>query len=326
MRPTKVYDGCISLSALDDIRNQYARSFSYGWKANTALAADQGHWNVPVCVQDNKSLVDISDQLAVVSPSISAVWNTIQTFFIGKRTLSRAYINGYTYGTDGYLHRDDSFFDSLGAESPYAESVIIYLNPTWNADWGGETVVMTEGKEIDNAVLPKFGRMLVFDGKRWHGSRPLSRMCHELRTVLVFKTLQSTQKNALDQLRDITDGLQHTGRSFYDHLTGTAHMLIKLGAPDHVVQAGLFHSIYGTEFYKHDRVITREQIRTIIGAESEELVHLFCTTTPRFDTLVCRYLLDPCPVNTHLLLIEYCNLLEQGGVSRKTEAIKKLLL
>jgi SM-20-related protein len=322
---TKVYDGCIPNNTLINIQKKYGKSFSYGWKANRAMEGDQGHWNIPVCVQNKKSLVDISDKLAIESPDVFKVWDIIQMFFTGKRKLSRAYINGYTYGTDGYLHRDDPFFEDLGDDSPYAETIIVYLNQTWDADWCGETVIMTEEKEIATSILPKFGRVLSFDGKCWHGSRPLSRLCHDLRSVLVFKTLKSEEKNALDFLMDATQGLRHTNRSFIDHLTGTALLLLKIGSPQYVAMAGMFHSIYETEFYKHGRNFSREQIQSFIGLDSEALAHKFCTVENRFETLVDDYKKNPSTFNAHMLLIEYCNLLEQNGVSERTKLIESIL-
>jgi hypothetical protein len=56
-------------------------------------------------------------------------------------------------------------------------------------DWGGETIIIGEDGEIEKSIIPKFGRMLIFDSQLEHAARPLSRMCKDLRMVLVFKTM-----------------------------------------------------------------------------------------------------------------------------------------
>ncbi len=58
-------------------------------------------------------------------------------------------------------------------------------------------------------------------------------------------------------------------------------------APEEICDAGLFHSIYGTEFYKYqNNKITRDIVRRIIGGYAEELVYIFCTSKNRFNVIV----------------------------------------
>ena len=187
--PTRVVDNGLPNNILNDIIQKYQYSFSYGWKAKTGDSEDQGHWNVPICNQNPKSLEDLSSTLYEKCDIVYILWAYLKNCFIGERFLSRVYINGYTYGTDGYIHRDDRFYDELGNESHYSESIIIYLNKEWKMDWGGETIIIGEDGEIEKSIIPKFGRMLIFDSQLEHAARPLSRMCKDLRMVLVFKTM-----------------------------------------------------------------------------------------------------------------------------------------
>lgn len=74
------------------------------------------------------------------------------------------------------------------------------------------------------------------------------------------------------------DRVRHSGRAFLEHLIGTARLLEAWGADDDVCKAGLFHSVYGTEFFREavvslsDRALVRERL----GARAERLAYLFC--------------------------------------------------
>jgi hypothetical protein len=73
--------------------------------------------------------------------------------------------------------------------------------------------------------------------------------------------------------------LGHTGASLLEHLQGTAAVLADWSSPPHVVRAGLFHSVYGTEAFGDAAVAPAEraQVAAQIGARAESLVHRFCT-------------------------------------------------
>ena len=63
-----------------------------------------------------------------------------------------------------------------------------------------------------------------------------------------------------------------------DHLVGTAVILKEYGAPDYLVDAGLFHSIYGEESSRNvpkNIYLTREELVGIIGKDAEKIVFEF---------------------------------------------------
>lgn len=74
------------------------------------------------------------------------------------------------------------------------------------------------------------------------------------------------------------DGLPHSERGLLDHLIGTRQLLIEWGARDPVCDAGLFHSVYGTEHYEPKALplSMRADVRQLIGDEAESLAWLFC--------------------------------------------------
>ena len=70
----------------------------------------------------------------------------------------------------------------------------------------------------------------------------------------------------------------HTRRTLLDHLVGTAAILERWGASSDVCIAGLFHSIYGTEYFKTAVVglADRPKLEALVGTAAERLAHTFC--------------------------------------------------
>jgi hypothetical protein len=80
-------------------------------------------------------------------------------------------------------------------------------------------------------------------------------------------------------LREQTKGVKHSGRTFFQHLTGVYNLLNWRGLPDYVCLAGLFHSIYGTNIFTHRAMLIgeRNKVRHLIGSEAERLAYIFCS-------------------------------------------------
>ena len=92
-------------------------------------------------------------------------------------------------------------------------------------------------------------------------------------------TLDEQLEHRLRFLRRVnTDDMPHTGRSLLDHLLGTRRLLVEWGARPALCDAGLFHSIYGTDHYEQKALplTMRDEVRQLIGDEAESLVWLFC--------------------------------------------------
>lgn len=86
-------------------------------------------------------------------------------------------------------------------------------------------------------------------------------------------------------LRDLGfDRIQHDSHvPFVSHLLGTRRLLVSWGERPALCDAGLFHSVYGTEYFALDGAADREDVRRIIGDEAEEIAHAWCTI--RRDTI-----------------------------------------
>ena len=73
------------------------------------------------------------------------------------------------------------------------------------------------------------------------------------------------------------DEVHHSGGTLMQHLVGVHDILVANGAPRHVCDAGLFHSIYGTMSFQHKTTEDREKIKELIGSKAERLVYEFST-------------------------------------------------
>lgn len=86
-------------------------------------------------------------------------------------------------------------------------------------------------------------------------------------------------KKYLDLLEEFqTFDHKHGERKLFNHLVGTYDLLRSWNIKEDVCLAGLFHSIYGTEFHKQAAAGSdqRETIKSAIGARAEFLAYIFC--------------------------------------------------
>ena len=124
-----------------------------------------------------------------------------------------------------------------------------------------------------------------------------------------------------------TDRVPHSGRTLRDHLLGTWQILRQWDCEEVVCNAGLFHSIYGTNAFGFGRLSRddRSLVTRMIGAQAEQLVYLFCVSH-RPDaflealgtgSLYHREQGVPLPASREtcaaLIEIECANLIEQGS-------------
>lgn len=78
--------------------------------------------------------------------------------------------------------------------------------------------------------------------------------------------------------------IQHDSHvPFLSHLIGTRRLLASWGSRPALCDAGLFHSVYGTEYFEPTRAPERHAVIAIIGVEAERIAWLWCAT--RRDTL-----------------------------------------
>ena len=119
----------------------------------------------------------------------------------------------------------------------------------------------------------------------------------------------------LNFILESTKAHKHNGKTFFDHLLQTSGIVEKLcqkiGIEEYqyLVDAALFHSIYGTDYYEFNEQITREKVISLIGERAEQLVHFFCSLPDR-NIQILQHKFKPDELQRDLYIIEYANLLE----------------
>ena len=318
-----IYDDFIETKKL---KARYVdQGLKYGWKSNNALKGDHGHWNNLIMSASKWFKYDQTKlPYAQKHPLLLEAWDKIKAE-IGDRALMRCYVNGYTYGTDAYSHVDDVHMMKYTGKM-CSETAIIYLNQEWNIDWAGETVIFNEAKDdVELSVLPKKNRLFVFDSTLLHAARPMSRLCPTLRVVLVFKTGDLELNDpVIGYLLEKTSGIKHSKRTFFEHLYGVLLRLEKMGCDKDTCAAGLYHSIYDTEYFTAGINPSREEIKDLIGEKAENLVHLFCNLKNRTQKIIDGVGDDE--LNKALRQIELANLEDQGCRDDRVRRLRELLV
>ncbi|MBS7456067.1 2OG-Fe(II) oxygenase [Coralloluteibacterium stylophorae] len=92
----------------------------------------------------------------------------------------RAYTNSNAYG--------DMLFSHVDCAPDVGDvTALWYLCDRWDFEWGGETVFFDARQEIAFSVLPRPGRLVVFDGAILHCGRPPARICYGPRFTFAIK-------------------------------------------------------------------------------------------------------------------------------------------
>ncbi|NDB62188.1 hypothetical protein EB001_27680 [bacterium] len=84
------------------------------------------------------------------------------------------------------------------------------------------------------------------------------------------------EKQAVEFIFEKTKNIKHSGKTFYEHLFGTYKILKDLNMSQDVYLAGLFHSVYDTEFFKANLNLDENEVINLIGSYSNFLVKVFC--------------------------------------------------
>lgn len=155
--------------------------WTFGWQSNKDQASF-GHWNHDFLKKGLENQIDSEHDLLnneSLAP-ICDLWLQLKADHLQGHSLVRCYANAHTFGVEGSIHGD--------SRSPGNYTTICYVNPMWKPDWAGETVFLNDLGDIWQAVLPKPGRVVTFDGRIKHAARALSRSSPALRVTLMFKT------------------------------------------------------------------------------------------------------------------------------------------
>jgi hypothetical protein len=108
-----------------------------------------------------------------------------------KLRLKRMHCNMHLYGDVQHPHTDLA----------NGVTAVYFANPHWETNWMGETIFYNDDGEPLYAVLPKPGRLAVFNGEILHRGGVPSRECFEARISIAFKfgteMVQAQEQDAL---------------------------------------------------------------------------------------------------------------------------------
>lgn len=259
-----------------------AQPMRYGWYSSKT--AGYAHWNADFLNGAVSNEMDLDCKLPV---QLRPLWEPIKAamndLFGYNAKLTRCYLNGYTYGTEGYIHEDNDDDGDLTA--------VVYMNAEWDMNWGGETLFYPDGLPVFG-LLPAPGRVAIFNARMLHRAAPLSRWCPTLRRTLVIKTKRNIPGHLADpEAGKLYDFVHRSGAftrphkngSLGDHLMRCYYLVRSAGLPIPLAYAAGLHSAYGTNAYKTGVLSDdkRDIIRHHFGDWVEHLVYLFhCINRP----------------------------------------------
>ena len=85
--------------------------------------------------------------------------------------------------------------------------------------------------------------------------------------------MSDSTSTKIDFLKKVgTEDIPHSGGTLFDHLIGVFNILKDMDVAQHVQDAGLYHSIYGTAVFHHQTTSDRGVVQAIIGEDAEHLV------------------------------------------------------
>jgi SM-20-related protein len=270
-----VMDNFLPTSVFEDLSRFISMEpLTYGSRSNFRTDP-HGHWSRNFAAGDRFNLADVASDLEKnqEAASVHSAWKFLRETCLPSNILIRCYVNGYTYGTDGYFHAD--------SERPDEHTSIVYLNDYWEPDWAGETVFLGKDGDIIKAVLPKGNRAVIFPAAIQHAGRSVSRKCMVLRQTLIFKSRKGRSGNfeKLSAFLQNVGARKHSHKSgtLHDHLVRTFSILEMKGFDSTVCFGGGLHAIYGTNSFGHSLLAAsaKAQIADEFGPRAEELARLF---------------------------------------------------
>lgn len=104
--------------------------------------------------------------------------------------------------------------------------------------------------------------------------------------------MPTTFKQLTDYFIEVgADQIEHTEKGYLPHAIGVHNLMREWGCDEELCRAGLFHSIYGTEYFQRFTlpVERREEIRQRIGERAERIAYWNCAMDrASFDQAVER--------------------------------------
>lgn len=298
MREIKVIGNFFPKEMFESFVKQYKNvPMNYGWKGGHKHDP-HGHWNHSFFQASSANLADHSSKVEGIVAEMLQYTKNHNVLKGGNLALLRCYINGHTYGVDGYFHQDSHREDEI--------TTVLYMNEEWAPNWAGETVfINTENKTaLQKSVLPYPNRMVIFPSVVPHAARGVSRKFMGLRQTFMFKFRQKRSANFEKLSTFLVDNkatsLKHQEGSLHDHLVRVYQILESNGLPEHVCFGGGLHSVFGTNAFTKFIFTDADTQRLIdnFGVRAVELAKLFSNIHRP------KYLENPKSINDNEVVVE----------------------
>jgi Rps23 Pro-64 3,4-dihydroxylase Tpa1-like proline 4-hydroxylase len=162
----KVVDGLFNQIDISIINRSF-KTFSY--KQGHKSKMDQEAYDTSfVHYYDNKKVKEMSFYKKVIGYLNAELNYSVE--------LEKCYVHSYGMDQKTKIHADNT-----------TPTVLLYCNPQWETNWGGETIIYDTDDEIKKVVIPKCGRLIVFDGNTMHSGRSTTIKAPDRRYAIVFK-------------------------------------------------------------------------------------------------------------------------------------------
>ena len=168
-KPVWVFDDLCTTKEAEDL---YKGLQASGFKKDEIARPDTEeykHWAVNLTAEQVRSL-----------PVYHRAMEAIEALTQKSYRAYRGYVNHAAFGDMLFTHTDCE---------PSADefTVLAYISPEWNIEWGGETLFFNDQDDCLFACSPKPARVAIFHGAIKHVGRPPNRICYAPRFTLAFK-------------------------------------------------------------------------------------------------------------------------------------------
>jgi hypothetical protein len=183
-RVIHVVDNALDEQLVRDLFEWAVGSSSFGWRYGDVADAKyrlNPFWGATLMCEPRHGGDDPS-RIEDTHPLAQRLWDRLrQGLKPFEFKIRDVFVNGQTYGIENALHTDNP----RDEEGWY--TVLIYLNPEWHIDYGGETMFYNSARtDVTYAVVPKPGRIVFFDARHPHWARPPTRNTQDLRVTMAF--------------------------------------------------------------------------------------------------------------------------------------------
>jgi len=177
-------DGAFDQPLLEELFEWVVASQTLGWRYGDVADAKYStnpFWGATILSEERHGTND-PHRIEDTPELVQRVWSRLQKGLLPfSFTIRDIFVNGQTYALENAIHTDCPH----GEEGWY--TVLVYLNPKWHVDWGGETVFYNKARtDIVYAVVPRPGRIVFFDASFDHWGRAPTRNTQDLRVTMAF--------------------------------------------------------------------------------------------------------------------------------------------